>query len=412
MGIFLYNLYMKNLANEIRPETLKDVVGQKHLMPLLENVISKKVMTSFLFYGKPGIGKTTLASILAKELNRPYGIFNASKDSKATLVDLISSKEIIIIDEIHRLNKDKQDILLSYMEHGEVIVYGTTTENPYFIVNPAVRSRLHILELNPLDTKDVIKGLGHMIKKHELDIKLDEKTLEMIALRSSGDFRTALNTLDLITQIYPGEEITEEILISIAPSVKFYSDKTGDGHYDFLSAFHKSLRGSDVDAVLYYAAVIVKTGDIQGLYRRMLAFTYEDIGMANSQMGLKVDAAINAMERLGFPEAYQPLGAILTELALSPKSNSSYVAMHMAKNMVDEGMVFTPPSHLKDAHYASAKKLNKGQNYKYPHNYENNWVKQEYMPKELKGQQIFEYGNNANERRIKEYWNTVKNNKK
>ncbi len=399
---------MNNLANEIRPESLKDVVGQKHLMPLLENVISKKIMTSFLFYGKPGIGKTTLASILAKEMNRPYGIFNASKDSKANLVDLISSKDIIIIDEIHRLNKDKQDILLSYMEHSEIIIYGTTTENPYFIVNPAVRSRMQILELNPLETSDVISGLKHMVTKHKLDINFDEKTLEMIALSSSGDFRTALNTIDLISQIYPGEKVTEDMLEKVSPSIKFYSDKTGDGHYDFLSAFHKSLRGSDVDAVLYYAAIIVKSGDIQGLYRRMLAFTYEDIGLANSQMGLKVDAAINAMERLGFPEAYQPLGAILTELALSPKSNSSYMAMHMAKNIVDKGMIFNPPSHLKDAHYSSAKKLNKGQNYKYPHNFENNWVDQQYLPEQLKDQKIFEYGNNANERKIKDYWKAIK----
>ncbi|MCP4337168.1 MAG: AAA family ATPase [Mycoplasma sp.] len=398
---------MNNLANDLRPKKLEDIIGQKHIIPFLKKIIIKKATTSILFYGKPGIGKTTISKILANELGLPFMMFNAAKDSKSDLVKIISNYDVIIIDEIHRLNKDKQDILLSYIENSNIIVYATTTENPYRIINPAVRSRMHILALESINEEDITEGIQHIIKKYNLDIKIDKENLNSISKIASGDFRSALNIIDLIERFYPTETITKEMIKEVLPSINFYSDKSGDVHYDLLSAFHKSLRGSNIDAVLYYGILIAESGDIQGLFRRMLAVCYEDIGLANPGMGIKLEASIKAIERLGFPEAYNPLSFILIELANSPKSNSSYLAKNKVLEKIKEGHVYEVPSHLKDKSYRYSSTFNDDE-YKYPHNFKNNWIDQQYLPNEIKDEKFYKHQKNSNEIKYFEYWKEIK----
>ncbi|VEU74886.1 ATPase [Mycoplasmopsis citelli] len=401
---------MKNLANKLRPNTIKEVVGQEHIKKLFSEVVNKNLTTSFLLFGESGIGKSSLATALAKELKKTYGYFNAATDSKKDLINLLESCEIIIVDEIHRLNKDKQDILLPYLEFDKVIVYATTTENPYFKVNPALRSRMQILELHKLTNEDIVKGLKLNINKHFQNLNISDDLLNKLAFMSSGDYRIALNNLQVLALLKSdSSQVTQEDLRIIVPNVQFYSDAKGSGHYNNLSALHKSLRGSDVDASVYYGMLIATSGDFDGLFRRMLAVAYEDIGLASPTTAIKVHHAIEAYERLGVPEGLLPITYALIELALAPKSNSVVKARDKALNMINSGHIYSIPKHLKDAHYASASKLGDGVGYKYPHNYLNNWVKQQYLPKELINERFYEPGNNDKEQAILKYWTNLKN---
>ncbi|VEU59105.1 replication-associated recombination protein A [Mesomycoplasma neurolyticum] len=400
---------MNNITSKIFvPEKLDDIVGQSHIKFLLKKIIDHKNNTSFIFYGESGIGKTSSAIVLAKELGKKFVIFNSVLDNKEKLINYINNYDIIIIDEIHRLNKDKQDILLSFLEEKNKTFYATTTENPFFKVNPAIRSRLQILQFEKISEEDITNALQKIIKNKKINLIFDKETLEKFVRISSGDLRNVFNNLELLINLKFKGKITIEILEKIFPHKNFYYDYKKDASYDNLSAFHKSVRGSDVDASLYYGLLLVVGGNLDGLFRRMLAIAYEDIGLANSLIGLKVDTAIKAAERLGMPEAILPIGNIIIELALSPKSNSSYLATQKALNTINENKVYQVPKHLKDNHYASAAKLKNGIGYLYPHDFANSYVEQQYMPKELIEEKFFHFKNNANERKIKEYWKQIK----
>lgn len=389
---------MELLANKIRPKQLCDVIGQDHLIgenKIIYNLIKNKKMFSCIFYGKSGIGKTTLANVIVNELGVNYRFLNATtskiQDFNIVIEEAkMNGEMVVIIDEIHRMNKDKQDILLPYLETGLIILIGLTTSNPYHKINPAIRSRCQIFELHELSNTDIVKGLKKACKSLE-NIKIDDDTLNVIANNSGGDFRAALNNLELAYYGSSDKTITIDTLKNINSKPIIFADKNEDGHYDLLSAFQKSIRGSDIDASLYYLGRLIEIGDLDSIYRRMSVIAYEDIGLANPGMGPKVMAAISASELVGLPEARIPLSVVVSELALSPKSNSAYVALDNALNDIRKGNTGNVPNHIKT----------NSKDYKYPHDYPKYWVKQQYLPDNIKNRKYYKprinnYENNLN----------------
>ena len=373
---------MELLANKIRPKKLSDVIGQEHLIgenKIIYNLIKNKKMFSCIFYGKPGIGKTTLANVIVNELGVNYRFLNATT-SKVQDFNIVieeakmNGEMIVIIDEIHRMNKDKQDILLPYLETGLIILIGLTTSNPYHKINPAIRSRCQIFELKPLTLDEVIEGLNRAIKCEDLKgIKIKKDVIEYIAKLSSGDLRSAYNLLEICYYSTSDKNITMDVVTKINNKPALFADKDETGHYDLLSAFQKSIRGSDVNAALHYLARLLVIEDLDSIYRRMTVIAYEDIGLANPSMGPKVDACINACERVGMPEAMIPLSVTITEMALSPKSNSAYSALHDAIKDIESGNNYPIPETIRIDSTI----------YKYPHDYKGSYVVQQYMPDNL-----------------------------
>ena len=376
---------MELLQNKLRPETLKDVLGQDHLIgkgKVLTNLVKEKKLFNIIFYGRSGIGKTTIALALMNEFKQRYRMLNATVNSKKDFEIVIEEAKmyngiILIVDEIHRMNKDKQDILLSYIESGLITLIGLTNSNPYHSINQAIRSRCQLLELKSLTEQDIIKGLKR-VKEVLPDIKMDTSVIKQIAKLSDGDIRYAYNLVEFIYYGY-NKEVTLENINEVSSKPSFFTDKNEDGHYDMLSAFQKSIRGSDVDASVHYLARLIVSGDYDSIYRRMIVIAYEDIGLANPGIGPKVVAAIEASERVGYPELVKPLSVVVIEMALSPKSNSANSAIEMAINDINEGNVGRIPEHIKTT----------SPNYKYPHSYPNYWVDQQYMPDKLKGRKYY-----------------------
>ena len=370
------------LAIKLRPTKIEDIIGQEHLVGKdgpIRNFIKNKRIFSMILYGNPGIGKTTIANVIASSTDMKYRFLNATINDKKDLMIVIEEAKmyngiILIMDEIHRLNKDKQDILLPVMESGLVTLIGLTTSNPYHKINPAIRSRCQIFELKPLTTEDIIKGLNKAIKSEYLKgININKNTIKMIANLSSCDLRNAYNLLEICYFSTSDKVITEDVVKKINNKPVFFSDKDETGHYDLLSAFQKSIRGSDVNASLHYLARLIMQGDLDSIYRRMTVIAYEDIGLASPLMGVKVEAAINACERVGLPEARIILAKTITEMALSPKSNSAYIAFEKAYNDIENGEIYPIPETIR-----IDSKI-----YKYPHDYKGSYVKQQYLPDNL-----------------------------
>ncbi|MBE6151848.1 MAG: replication-associated recombination protein A [Firmicutes bacterium] len=376
------------LAIKLRPKCLKDIVGQQHLVgenKVIYNMVKNKRLFSMILYGKPGIGKTTIASAIVEELGLRYRMLNAVINNKKDFDTVVEEAKmygniVVIMDEIHRLNKDKQDLLLPYLENGLITLIGMTTSNPYHKINPAIRSRCQIFELNELSIENVSHALKKAVDSKLLpDIKTDDEALEYIATLSGGDLRFAYNLLEVSYYSASDSHITTDIVKTVNSKPVFFHDKNEDGHYDVISAFQKSIRGSDVNAALHYLARLIEAEDLDIIYRRMSVIAYEDIGLANPSIGPKVDACINACERLGLPEARIPLAATVIEMALSPKSNSAESAIDAALNDIRSGNTGNVPNHIKT----------NSQDYLYPHNYPNSWVKQQYLPDNIKDKKYY-----------------------
>ena len=398
----------KPLALKLAPTSLKEVIGQDHLIgkgKILTNLVKNKKIFSMILYGKPGIGKTSIANALVNELGLRYRSLNATINTKKDLDIVIEEAKmyggiILIMDEIHRLNKDKQDILLPQLESGLITLIGMTTSNPYHSINPAIRSRCQLFELHELETNDIIKGLKKAIKSPYLEgIEIDNKSIELIAKISGNDLRYAYNLLEICYYSSDSKKIDENKIKSVNNKPVFFSDKNGDGHYDVLSGLQKSIRGSDVNAALHYAARLVMEGDLESLFRRLSVIAYEDIGLANPAIGPRLDAAINAAERIGLPEARIPIGTIITEMALSPKSNTAHIAFDKALEDIEKGNVGIVPNHIKTD----------STTYKYPHDYPGAFVVQQYLPDKIKNAKYYYPKDIGYEKNIKEIYEKLEN---
>ncbi|MBS4208999.1 replication-associated recombination protein A [Bacillus sp. FJAT-50079] len=400
---------MKNqpLAYRMRPQSIEEVAGQEHLVgegKIIARMVKARQLSSMILYGPPGIGKTSIASAIAGSTKYAFRTLNAVTNNKKDLEIVaaegkMSGKVILLLDEIHRLDRGKQDFLLPHLESGMIILIGATTSNPYHAINPAIRSRCQIFELFPLTEDDMKQTLRRALEDPErglgnYSISIEDTAFEHLANASNGDARSALNALELaVLSTEPDENGTIHITTTVAEEClqkkSLAHDKGGDAHYDVLSGFQKSIRGSDANAALHYLGRLIEAGDLPSISRRLLVIAYEDIGLANPQAGPRTLAAIQTAEKIGFPEARIPLANAVIELCLSPKSNSANVAIDEALADIRAGKSGEVPLHLKDAHYKGAAELGRGIDYKYPHDYESGWVKQQYLPDKLKNRQYY-----------------------
>lgn len=390
---------MELLADKLRPKCLDDVIGQKHLVSkgkVLYNLVKNKKLFSMILYGNPGIGKTSIACAIVSELGVRFRMLNAVVNNKSDFDVVIEEAKmygemVLIVDEIHRMNKDKQDILLPLLENGLIILIGLTTSNPYYKINPAIRSRCQIFELHNLEYEDIVEGLNKA-KGALPKLKIEDDAISRIAALSSGDFRSALNLLEVAYYSSPKFYVTLDVIYSINAKPAVIGDMNESGHYDLISAFQKSIRGSDPDAALYYLGRLITIGDLDIIYRRMSVIAYEDIGLANPAMGPKVRACIDTCEMLGLPEARIPLSVTVIELALSPKSNSAISAIDEVLSDIENGASYEIPAWIKT----------NSKDYKYPHAYPKHWVKQQYLPDKLKNRKYYQACNNKYENGLKQ----------
>lgn len=421
------------LASRIRPKTLDEVVGQEHIIAkdkLLYRAIQADKISSVIFYGPPGTGKTTLAKVIANTTSSKFTQLNATVAGKKDMQDVVAKakeelamtgkKTILFIDEIHRFNKSQQDYLLPFVEDGTVILIGATTENPYFEVNRALISRSIVFELYPLSEENIKTLIRRAVEDEEYgmgsyNVTIDDESVDFLANIANGDARTALNAIELgVLTTDPSDDGKIHITLDVAQeciqkrALKY--DKDGDNHYDTISAFIKSMRGSDPDAVVYYLAKMLAAGEsIDFIARRIMICSAEDVGMANPNALVVATAAADAVRQIGMPEARIILAEAAVYVAMSPKSNASYMAIENALAEVNNNVQPRVPAHLQDAHYSGHDDLGHGVGYKYAHDFPNHYVDQQYLPEELKGTKFYEPGDLGVEKQMKEFMAKIKN---
>lgn len=420
---------MKPLADLVRPTELDEVCGQEHILgknKILDRIIKSGHISNMIFYGPPGTGKTTVANIIARKAGKRFYKLNATNASLKDIQDITKELDtflgmngvVLYLDEIQNFNKKQQQSLLEYIEDGRITLIASTTENPYFYIFKAILSRSTIFEFKPVGEEDIKKALDRAItlrskEFNEISVKVTHEAIEYLAAYCNGDVRKALNGLEVaLNSTKPNDDkeivIYLEVVKDSTQSKVIAFDMDGDAHYDILSAFQKSIRGSDADAAIHYLARLIKGGDLISICRRLQVIAAEDIGLAYPQAALIVKSLVDSARELGFPEARIPLAEATILLATSPKSNSSYVAINRALEDLENMTIDDIPMHLKDAHYGGASKMGRGIEYKYPHAYENHYVKQQYLPDNIQNKVYYEYGDNKMEKTTKEYWNRVK----
>ena len=414
------------LADRIRPKKIEEVAGQKHLLSegkILRRIIDTGNLPNLIFYGPSGVGKTTVANIIAENCGKKLYYLNATTASTADIKEIINNIGtidaaggiLLYLDEIQYFNKKQQQILLSYIENGDITLIASTTENPYFYVYSAILSRSTVFEFKALVSSDICEVINRAILKvaeeKQKNVEISELSVAKMASAAAGDVRKALNTLELCVMTGENNEaisITDDTVEEILASNAVRYDREGDQHYDIISAYQKSMRGSDPDAAVYYLGRLLAAGDLPSACRRLLVCANEDVGLAHPQIIPIVKAAVDTAMMVGLPEARIPLANAVILVATSPKSCSAYNAINSAMTDIERGIGGDIPRQLQNKHFDGEDAKVKGQNYKYPHDYSNHYVNQQYLPDDIKNKQYYSYGDNKTEQAYKEYWSKIK----